>query len=340
MILVSLFITPLTVSAADYASSFGGDTSLPEFLKESQFKANGTKGWYIMYSTEYNKGKGTFPVSTLKECVENEAGNYMPKKEDRPGENDGMWFGIKLGVGQINPDLNYTAAMKWVCTEPGRYRIMCDYWLGSWQDAPENDGVFFGVYDKNGKALSSAETTGYKSNIKQANTAHPTNPTQPKYQDEVDLKKGDCYYFVADPKLTGSCDSTAWWINFTKIDPDRPAASTATQTSSASTNTSSSAASANIANTESDSTESTESSEEPTDSQESDVSDDEYEEYYEVVSTTNKTPEKSSNFVLILLVSILGVAVLGMGGVMVYMFVIKPKKAMNVPQAEPKNDGE
>ena len=178
----------------------------------------GYNGWYFLYSQTGNNG-GQFPLDTLKEAEQNPAsGQWRIPKSLGLDEDAAKWWGIRSD-GFMSPDNNLSAALKWVAPEDGKYTVQIDYWGGTSDTTQETaDGVIFFVYYNN-TLLSRTETDGMKL-VQQADTTVEGKPL--KVNQEMELKKGDAFYMITDPKENSGCDNPWWMVDIVKQEEAGP----------------------------------------------------------------------------------------------------------------------
>lgn len=190
---------------AEAMYSFGNNDTIEE--------EQGVNGWYYMYSKEINKGDN-ISLDSFKECAYPGVPNgimmwggsaWTPDIEESElpegfitEDGNSFWWGQYANSGDVIPDGNMSAAIKWVVPVSGKYdmtvlakggysdsykRYVVDEGLEA--DVP-NDGVYASVY-YNGERIFSKDFTGA-----------PT--TETALDKEMELKEGDVFYFIMDQK--------------------------------------------------------------------------------------------------------------------------------------------
>ncbi len=200
--------TARTVAAEDKVYHFGKNL----FNLDDPGVAQGSEGWYFLYSTTTNAGE-TFPTDTLSEAVRGTSGKWDGKWAAPKGDSYADWWNIQP-TGYLGPDTGFAVALKWVVPEDGSYTAQIDYWGGSNSTADEvgNDGVIFFVY-QNDQLLSRAETMGKDSAAPEQGDGSEAKPY--KVLKTESLKKGDAFYMIVDPKTSSAYDNPWWDIEFT-----------------------------------------------------------------------------------------------------------------------------
>ena len=181
----------------------------------------GTNGWYFMYSEDVNTG-GNFEASKAKECIWTDTGScrmwydynemWMPEPyavQDYDCLASSCWWRMD-GNGIMDPNVKegaVSSVIAWEAPEDGTYSIHSDYSAGSmpfdWtgKDYDEGDGLtlmlctdtdtvdhaFCGVMPDTGKKVVDHMPSG-------------------SLKGEVELRKGDKIYIVADPGENGGSD--------------------------------------------------------------------------------------------------------------------------------------
>lgn len=184
-------------------------------------RVQGTNGWYFMYSEDVNTG-GSFDVSKAKECIWTDMGScrmwydykemWMPEPYAAEGYDcldSSCWWRMD-GNGIMDPNVRdgaVSSVIAWEAPEDGTYSIISDYTAGSmpfdWtgKDYDEGDGLtlllctdtatvdkkFCGVMPETGKKVIDNMPSG-------------------SLKGEVELKKGEKIYIVADPGANGGSD--------------------------------------------------------------------------------------------------------------------------------------
>lgn len=97
--------------------------------------------------------------------------------------------------------------------------MQIDYWGGTSDTTQETaDGVIFFVYYNN-TLLSRTETDGMKL-VQQADTTVEGKPL--KVNQEMELKKGDAFYMITDPKENSGWDNPWWMVDIVKQEEAGP----------------------------------------------------------------------------------------------------------------------
>ena len=164
----------------------------------------GMQGFIAMASAQTSKGNA-FPTQSFLEC-ENRGDDIDPIWTPPLGMTKTVnylpWFQI-LPTGYIGGDDGYSAAVKWICPADGKYGLTVSYSGGTQYDKENEanaDGVIFGIY-KGTEVLHSFDSQKQRFSGK-------------GYEASFDLKAGDEFFFISDPKSTSAFDDPWWNITF------------------------------------------------------------------------------------------------------------------------------
>lgn len=187
-------------------------------------KVQGTNGWYFMYSEGVNTG-GSFDASKAKECIWTDMGScrmwydykemWMPEPyaaKDYDCLRSGCWWRMD-GNGIMDPNVRegaVSSVIAWEAPEDGTYTISSNYTAGSmpfdWtgKDYDEGDGLTL--------MLCTATATvdqAFCGVMPRSEKKVIDNMPEGSLKGEVQLRKGEKIYIVADPGVNGGSDIAA-----------------------------------------------------------------------------------------------------------------------------------
>lgn len=222
----ALLLTCLPVSAAE-TYTFG---SAKADWKQDEW---GKDGWYSMFTQEYNTG-GVYDTTKFRDCIWGSKSAFAMYKTDQGRKmwcpsigakdtgkfkNDTMWWIISNESGSMMPSNGVSCVLKWEAPKNGKYHIKTTLFAGvsqAYYDHQEEygsfpmnddmDGITCSVYQGSKKLFSknSGAKIFYKDNDLKV----------PEYN--VELKKGEAMYFIADQNEKASYDDSRWTITITK----------------------------------------------------------------------------------------------------------------------------
>lgn len=184
-------------------------------------EVQGTNGWYFMYSEDVNT-EGKFDASKAKECIWTDTGScrlwydykemWMPEPYAAQGYDclaSSCWWRMD-GNGIMDPNVKVGAVssvIAWEAPEDGTYSIRSDYSAGSmlfdWtgKDYDEGDGLTLML-------CTDTETVDYAFCGVMPDTGRKVVERMPSgsLKGEVELRKGEKIYIVADPGENGGSD--------------------------------------------------------------------------------------------------------------------------------------
>ncbi len=187
-------------------------------------EVQGTNGWYFMFSEDVNT-EGKFDASKVKECIWTDTGScrlwydykemWMPEPYAAQGYDclaSSCWWRMD-GNGIMDPNVKVGAVssvIAWEAPEDGTYSICSDYSAGSmlfdWtgKDYDEGDGLTLML-------CTDTETVDYAFCGVMPDTGRKVVDHMPSgsLKGEVELRKGEKIYIVADPGENGGSDIAA-----------------------------------------------------------------------------------------------------------------------------------
>lgn len=172
--------------------------------------AQGTNGWYCLYTTESNKN-GVFDVTLMQEAKWGMTksmwrfdNKYSFSWNVETSKNDGYW--LMDGTGKIYPQAEnggISGAYAWAAPVDGTYTITVDYVAGGGYEEIDGtkifaeDGVTISVNTKDG-ALNKADAPA----LTEGNLTFSTGTLKSSIQ----LKAGEFFYVIADPQQSALYD--------------------------------------------------------------------------------------------------------------------------------------
>lgn len=225
--LMALALPVLAEETTNPVYYFGGSSN----PNRAKLKENGAKGWYMMYSLEFNKGE-EIDLTTFKECIMTETGAWRPAednempaldpaKEGQMQKCDAYWFNIRKD-GYMMADNGFCAAIKWVCQEDGLYNLNITFAGGTSSgycvegnydeldghyNAP-SDGVYMSAYVK-GELIDCVDTWAAEGHRLPEKIVHEL--------ENVELKAGDEIYLISDPKVNSGWDDAWFYMAIEKV---------------------------------------------------------------------------------------------------------------------------
>lgn len=184
-------------------------------------KIQGTNGWYFMYSEAVNT-EGKFDAANAKECIWTDKGScrmwydykemWMPAPYAEEGYDclaSDCWWRMD-GNGIMDPNVKegaVSSVIAWEAPEDGTYSVNSEYAAGSmpfdWTGRDYDDGDGLTLYlctdtDTVDKAFCGVKPDTGKKVV--------DNMPSGSLKGEVELKKGEKIYIVADPGENGGSD--------------------------------------------------------------------------------------------------------------------------------------